>query len=129
MTADHDVQHQGADLMAAVRAAARQEQFLEVIAPDEARQRFESTIDLSPLAAETIGLAQALGRVLAADLAAETDVPAFDRSGVDGFAVRAADIAGAGDRARRRLMLNAEVIACGHPPALEVRFFYGCGQH
>src|SRR5207302_10058171 len=58
---------------------------------------------------------------LAADLVAATDVPAFDRSGVDGFAVRAADVTGAGDRAPRRLMLNAEVIACGHPPALEVR--------
>src|SRR5258708_2867403 len=121
MTAEHDAQHRDADLMAAVRAAARQEQFLEVIAPDEARRRFEGAIDLSPLGAETVALAQALGRVLATDLAAGTDVPAFDRSGVDGFAVRAADTTGAGDRAPRRLMLNAEVIACGHPPALEVR--------
>src|SRR5258708_31586670 len=109
------------DLLAAVRNAARQEQFLEVVAPDEARRRFEGAIDLSPLRPETVALAQALGRVLAADLAAETDVPGFDRSGVDGFAVRAEDITGAGDRAPRRLVLNAEVIACGHPPALEVR--------
>ena len=58
--------------------------------------------------------------MLAADLEAPTDVPAFDRSGVDGFAVRAADTAGAADRAPRQLVLNAEVIACGHPPALEV---------
>src|SRR5882672_3127764 len=106
MTADRKVPHRGADLLAAVRAAARQEQFLEVIAPDEARRRFESAIDLSPLGAETVPLAQALGRVLAVDLAAETDVPAFDRSGVDGFAVRAADTTGAGDRTPRRFMLN-----------------------
>src|SRR5215470_12009765 len=121
MTAERDPLHQNADLLAAVRAAARQEQFLEVIAPDEARRRFEGAIDLAPLAAETVGLAQALGRVLASDLFAATDVPAFDRSGVDGFAVRAADTTGAGDRTPRRLLLNAEVIACGHPPALEVR--------
>ena len=120
MTADRDALHQDADLLAAVRTAARQEQFLEVIAPAEARRRFEGAIDLAPLAAETIGLAQALRRVLATDLVAETDVPAFDRAGVDGFAVRAADTIGAGDRALRRLLLNAEVIACGHPPALEV---------
>jgi putative molybdopterin biosynthesis protein len=116
MTVEHD-----AALLAKVRAAARQEQFLEVIAPAEARRRFESAIDLAPLPPETVMLAQALGRVLATDLAADTDVPAFDRSGVDGFAVRAADTTGAGDRAPRRLLLNAEVIACGHPPALEVR--------
>jgi putative molybdopterin biosynthesis protein len=120
MTTDHDARHRHADLLAAVRAAARQEQFLEVIAPAEARRRFEGAIDLSPLSAGTVGLAQALGRVLAVDVAATTDVPAFDRSGVDGFAVRAADTAGAGDRTPLRLMLNAEVIACGHPPAVEV---------
>ncbi|MBV9971037.1 MAG: molybdopterin biosynthesis protein, partial [Xanthobacteraceae bacterium] len=107
-------------LLAAVRSAARQEQFLEVIAPAQARLRFEKAIDLTALPAETVSLADALDRVLAADLAAPTDVPAFDRSGVDGFAVRAADTTGAADRTPRRLRLNAEVIACGHPPMIEV---------
>ncbi len=121
MTADRETLHQDTDLLAMVRSAARQEQFLEVILPEEARRRFEDAIDCSPLAAETVRITQALGRVLACDLAAETDVPAFDRASVDGFAVRAADTIGAGDRAPRRLLLNAEVIASGHPPALEVR--------
>src|SRR6202023_3582030 len=108
------------DLVAAVRAAARQEQFLEVVSPQVARARFAQPLALKPLPAETVALADALGRVLAADVVAPIDVPPFDRSGVDGFAVRAADTAGASDRAPRRLMLNAEVIACGHAPALPV---------
>ncbi|HEX4556726.1 MAG TPA: molybdopterin biosynthesis protein [Xanthobacteraceae bacterium] len=108
------------DLAAAVRAAARQEQFLEVVPAAEARRRFHQHLDLAPLGPETVALAQSLGRVLAADVVAPIDVPPFDRSGVDGFAVRAADTAGASDRAPRRLRLNAEVIACGHLPALEV---------
>ncbi|HEY4920954.1 MAG TPA: molybdopterin biosynthesis protein, partial [Xanthobacteraceae bacterium] len=108
------------NLAAAVRAAARQEQFLEVVSPQVARSRFEQHLDLAPLPAETVALGDALGRVLAADVPAPIDVPPFDRSGVDGFAVRAADTAGASDRAPRRLMLNAEVIACGHAPALPV---------
>jgi putative molybdopterin biosynthesis protein len=108
------------DLVAAVRAAARQEQFLEVVSVAEARRRFHQHLDLAPLGPETVALAQSLGRVLAADVVAPIDVPPFDRSGVDGFAVRAADTAGASDRAPRRLRLNAEVIACGHLPALEV---------
>ena len=116
MTAEQD-----AGLLAKVRAAARQEQFLDVVSPAEARRRFEDAIDLAPLAQETVGLAHAVGRVLAADRIADTDVPAFDRSGVDGFAVRAADTTGANDRTPRRLLLNAEVIACGHPPTVEVR--------
>jgi len=108
------------DLVAAVRVAARQEQFLEVVSPQVARERFAQHLDLKPLPAETVMLGDALGRVLAADVAAPIDVPPFDRSGVDGFAVRAADTAGASDRAPKRLLLNAEVIACGHPPALAV---------
>ena len=63
MTADREAPRGNADLLAAVRHAARQEQFLEVVAPDEARRRFESAIDLSPLPAETVGFADALGRV------------------------------------------------------------------
>jgi molybdopterin molybdotransferase len=42
-------------------------------------------------------LDEALGCVLAADLTARIDVPSFDRSTVDGYAVRAADTFGAGE--------------------------------
>lgn len=108
------------NLLAAVRQAARQEQFLEVVSPEEARERFARHLDLSPLPGEKVPLIAALGRVLAHDIAAPLDVPPFDRSGVDGFAVRSADTAGAADLSARRLRLNAEVIACGHAPALEV---------
>jgi putative molybdopterin biosynthesis protein len=120
MTDNQSVRKAPADLLAAVRNAARQEQFLEVISAAEARKRFESAIKLGPLPSEIVGLENALERVLASSLAAPTDVPAFDRSGVDGFAVRAADTTGSSDRAPRRLMLNAEVIACGHAPTHEV---------
>ena len=68
-----------------------------------------------------MSLAAALGRVLAADLAAPIDVPPFDRANVDGFALRAADTTGATDHAPKQLSLNAEVIACGHAPKVEVR--------
>jgi putative molybdopterin biosynthesis protein len=108
------------NLLAAVRRAARQEQFLEIVSADDARARFARHLNLSPLPGETIALANVLGRVLAADIAAPLDVPPFDRSNVDGFALRAADSNGASEAAPRRLKLNAEVIACGHAPALQV---------
>src|SRR5271155_5541983 len=107
-------------ILEAVRCAARQEQFLEVVSAGEGHRRFGARIDLSPLGAETVSLAAALSRVLAADVAAPVDAPPFDRSNVDGFAVRAADTAGASDGAPKRLALNAEVIACGVAPAIEV---------
>jgi putative molybdopterin biosynthesis protein len=108
-------------LLAAVRDAARQEQFLEVVSAEEARKRFEGHLDLKPLPAERVSLDAALGRVLAADLAAPIDVPPFDRANVDGFALRAADTIGASDNVPKQLGLNAEVIACGHAPTVEVK--------
>jgi putative molybdopterin biosynthesis protein len=108
------------DAMAAVRAAARQEQFLEVVAEEEARRRFAAAFAPCPRGAETVTLAAALGRVLAEDVVAAVDVPGFDRSVVDGFAVRAADTLRASEAAPVRLRLNPEVLACGHAPALAV---------
>src|SRR3954466_350191 len=97
-----------ADLLADLRRAARQEQFLDVVSPEEARRRFHQHLDLSPLPPQRVALVAALGRVLASDVAAPLDVPAFDRSGVDGFALRSSDITGASDAAPRTLRLNAE---------------------
>lgn len=42
-----------------------------------------------------VGLADALGAVTAADIVAPISLPGFDNSAMDGFAVRAADVAGA----------------------------------
>jgi molybdopterin molybdotransferase len=46
-----------------------------------------------PLEAERVGLEEAAGRVLAEDARSAVDLPPFDRSAMDGFAVRAADTA------------------------------------
>jgi molybdopterin molybdotransferase len=51
------------------------------------------TDGLDPLEAECVPLADALGRVLAEDLAARLTQPPFDASAMDGYAVRAADMA------------------------------------
>lgn len=109
-----------AALIARVRTAARQEQFLEVVSAEEARARFTAQLDLKPLAEERVPLADALTRILAHDVVAPIDAPAFDRSNVDGFALRAADTLGASDASPKVLRLNAEVIACGHAPDLAV---------
>ena len=120
MTARFEPKSVERDLIAAIRRAARQEQFLEVVSAEEARARFARHIDLSPLPPAVVNLSDALGRVLAHDVTASIDVPPFDRANVDGFALRSADTAGASDIAPRRFPLNGEVIVCGHAPALEV---------
>jgi putative molybdopterin biosynthesis protein len=108
------------ELMARIRAAARQEQFLEVVSPEEARARFARFVTATPLPAERVRVADALGRVLVHDICALADAPPFDRSNVDGFAVRALDTLGASEARPKVLRLNEEVIACGHEPRLDV---------
>ena len=65
---------------------------------------------------ETVPLADALGRVLAEDAAAPIDVPPFDRSPLDGYALHSEDIAGASEHAPAALRVIGEADA-------------GCGEH
>src|SRR5262245_36267788 len=101
-------------------AQSGQTQFLTVISRDEATARFRQHLRLAPLGAETVPLAAALNRVLAADVVAAVDVPAFDRSNVDGFAVVATDTYGAMEEKPRTVRLNDEVLAPGVVPAAAV---------
>jgi len=50
-----------------------------------------------PLGPEEVDLLACAGRVLAEDVVAETDVPGFERSAMDGYAVRGEDTFGASD--------------------------------
>ncbi|MFF2834004.1 gephyrin-like molybdotransferase Glp [Cellulosimicrobium cellulans] len=68
---------------------------------------------------EDVLLAAALGRVLAGDLVAPVAVPLFRNSQMDGYAVRAEDVAGASADAPVRLAVAAEIPAApGVPPRL-----------
>jgi len=98
-----------------------QEQFLEVIDRDEAQRRFRQAVAHAPLGEEEVPLELALGRVLARDVVAPVDVPAFDRSNYDGYAVRAEDTFEAAEESPRRLDLLPEVLATGVVPAGAVR--------
>src|SRR5690348_10622392 len=95
---------------------AEQEQFLQVLDRDEAERRFRAAIDQTPREAEIVRLDAALGRVLAADVVSPVDVPSFDRSNVDGFAVVAEDTFGASEEVPRSVLLCDEEIHTGIVP-------------
>jgi molybdenum cofactor synthesis domain-containing protein len=59
------------------------------------------------LAAETVDLRESVGRVLAEEISADTDLPPFDRSQMDGFAVRHKDT----KRAPVKLKITGEAVA------------------
>ncbi len=74
-----------------------------MITVDEALEKILSRID--PLGFEKVSILEALGRVIVEDIYANRDIPPFDNSGMDGYAVRCEDI--------RNASLN-------HPVRLEV---------
>jgi putative molybdopterin biosynthesis protein len=98
------------------RETMDQDQFLTILSREDALARFEAALFPRPVPSEPRTLADALGRALAQDVVAPIDVPPFDRSNVDGFAVRSADLASAGGAAPVRVTLNDDVIACGTVP-------------
>src|ERR1700731_3906471 len=93
-----------------------QDQFLTILSREDAIARFEAALFPRPVGSEPRRLSEALGCVLAQDIVAPIDVPPFDRSNVDGFAVRSADLATAGEATPVRVLLNDEIIACGTAP-------------
>ncbi|MEN0041984.1 MAG: molybdopterin molybdotransferase MoeA, partial [Pseudomonadota bacterium] len=66
--------------------------------------------DTCPLSAEDVAIEDAAGRILASDLTARRDQPAFDASAMDGYALRSADVHGV----PTNLTLVGES-AAGHP--------------
>lgn len=83
------------------------------------------TARVSPLAAETVGLDEAFGRVLGEEVTAPSHVPPFPRSAMDGYAVRAADTFGATTLDPRELRLSATSMP-GREPDGEVNAGEAC---
>src|SRR6202171_5402807 len=98
------------------RDSVEQDQFLTILSREDALARFEAALFPRAVPCDQRRLSDALGCALAEDIVAPIDVPPFDRSNVDGFAVRSADLALAGEATPVRVMLNDEVIACGTQP-------------
>jgi molybdopterin molybdotransferase len=85
-------------------------EFLRLVPPSEALARWLKALpDRPDLPVERLETPQALGRILAEEIIAPHPLPAFPRSTVDGYAVRAEDTFGAGPSAPSYLRLIGEV--------------------
>jgi molybdopterin molybdotransferase len=98
-------------------------EFLTLLPPDEARALFLSSLAQPVTVPELSDVPSALGRVLAEDILAPHPLPDFQRSTVDGYAVRARDTHGASDSLPAYLHLIGEV-PMGDAPSFEI----GAGQ-
>ncbi|MBF0276621.1 MAG: molybdopterin biosynthesis protein [SAR324 cluster bacterium] len=99
----------------------KQKQFLKLATAEEAYRRFVEEIKPAPLGEEEVALEEALHRILSRDVISKLNVPFFDRSSFDGFAVRAEDTFGAEETSPILLKLNNESLACGVLPTIALK--------
>ncbi|UCE33401.1 MAG: molybdopterin molybdotransferase MoeA [Deltaproteobacteria bacterium] len=69
----------------------------------------ESLKDINPLGVQPVGITNALSRVLARDIVSTEDIPGFQRSTVDGYALDARDTFGASESLPTPLVIVGEV--------------------
>lgn len=94
-------------------------EFLQLHSIEQARQKFLDWLPVPKRGSETVETYSALGRVLSESVLSPEDSPAFNRSTVDGYAVRAADTFGASDSLPAYLHLAGEV-KMGEEPKLRL---------
>lgn len=80
-----------------------------VVSREEALKVLDEQLKLPPLQTEEVGLSDSLGRVISRAIAASADVPEFDRSTMDGYAVRAADTFGAAEAHPALLTVTGDI--------------------
>jgi molybdopterin molybdotransferase len=88
-----------------------------MISADEALQQVLNSV--TALGVERLPIRDALGRILAQEIRSGRDIPGFDNSAMDGYAVRRADVIGAGERTPKRLKVM-ETIAAGSMPKVTI---------
>ena len=86
---------------------------MALLSVNQARERILS--QLNPVSTELLKLTGCANRVLAQDIAASTDLPPFDNSSMDGFAVRAVDVANTTGASPQRLGVVADIPAGSAP--------------
>ncbi len=94
--------------------------FHELVHPREVEPILERYVRLAPIGVEIVSIEDALGRVLAEDVYSPSDVPPFDRSEVDGYAVVSTSL----ESAREDNPVTLKVVGAvriGHKPDVEVR--------
>jgi putative molybdopterin biosynthesis protein len=94
--------------------------FRKLVSLEEAKKAFSRSYSPKPVGKEQIQLSEALNRTLATDVTSKYDIPPFDRSTVDGYAVKATDTFGADEDRPVLLKLHGE-IHIGEPPKVIIK--------
>lgn len=93
--------------------------FKKLVSLDEAKQIIAKDFSLRPVGKENLQLKHVYNRILAEDIVASLDVPPFNRSTVDGYAVKNEDTFGADEDRPLALKLCGQV-RVGEPPKVSI---------
>jgi putative molybdopterin biosynthesis protein len=93
--------------------------FHELVHPDEVERILRNYVRLAPLGVETVSIEDAHGRILAEDVYSPSDVPPFDRSEVDGYAVVSSSLENARED-NPAILRVVGTVRIGHKPDVEV---------
>lgn len=94
--------------------------FRKLLTFDEAKKAIEIQLKAKPLGVEEISLLESNNRVLAKNITADMDIPPFNRSTVDGYAVKAEDTFGAEENKPVVLRVSG-MVNIGELPETSVR--------
>jgi len=90
-----------------------------VVSVETARDIFDKNFTLPEMLSEYISILDAAGRITAKDIVSPVNLPDFDRSSMDGYAVRAQDTFGATESLPAYLQIIGEVLM-GEEPHIEI---------
>ncbi|MBQ7117726.1 MAG: molybdopterin molybdenumtransferase MoeA [Clostridia bacterium] len=83
---------------------------LKVVSSEEAFEIISENLTSVYVGTERVSLGDSLGRVLSEDIISRENIPAFNRSTVDGYAVRASDTYGCGESIPAQLDIIGEIL-------------------
>ncbi len=83
---------------------------LKVVSVETAVETVKKHFSDTVIPKEEVNLGNAIGRVIAEDIISEENIPAFDRSTVDGYALKACDTYGSGESIPSQLDIIGEIL-------------------
>ena len=99
--------------------------------PKEAKAKLLDAVRSKPLSIEKVGLAQALGRVLAKDAYSNINIPAYDKTFIDGYAINPKDTADASTAKPAVFKVVGKLFPADYPTDAQVAsgeaIYVGCG--
>ncbi len=99
--------------------------------PQEAQAKLLDAVRSKPLSTEKVGLAEALGRVLAKDAYSNINIPAYDKTFIDGYAINPKDTSGASTTKPAVFKVVGKLFPADYPTTAEVAsgeaIYVACG--